>query len=403
MDQTAIGEFIAAKRKGKGLTQKELADKLNISEKTISKWETGHGLPEVSNMQPLCKELDITVTELLNGKENTKIKEDKVVDYIKYKEKKSKNKMLITILLSTLIILVVILGTYFFNTFNRIIIYELSGESEHFSYGPVLVMKSNMKNLLVEGDIDIKDGFIDENKIITISYYCEDQLIESHRQNSVSGVTSTYYYENNGYDEVFDEYKLKNIDKWKVIIEYETKEGNKQETIPLQIREVMKNNKLFYKKSEKLSSGNNSDYENITKEMDEELDQLKEELLKKGFTNTQNQEYVKKTENGEFNVQAILSKDLSTYEYFDKDYYVRFKPGFQTYWLTPRKNYLLGIHYTIPNDNYYCYEYKSEGQKVDCPSNIKELINNYKSIIEKEFKDIIPEKKYVLYSESNDE
>ena len=45
MDQSAIGEFIATKRKEKGLTQKELADKLRISEKTISKWETGHGLP----------------------------------------------------------------------------------------------------------------------------------------------------------------------------------------------------------------------------------------------------------------------------------------------------------------------------------------------------------------------
>lgn len=403
MDQQLIGEFIATKRKEKRLTQKELADKLNISEKTISKWETGHGMPEVSNMQPLCSELDITVTELLNGKESKKIKEDKVVEYIEYKEKKTKKKLLITLILSTLIILVIILGTYFFNTFNRITVYELSGESNHFSYGPVLVMKSNMKNLLVEGNIEIKDGFIEENKILTIYYYCEDQLIEGHKQNLQNGITSSYYYEDNGYDEVFDEYKLKNIDKWKVIIEYETKEGNKQETIPLQIQEVMKNNKIFYKKSEKISSGNKTEYEKVEKEMAEELDKLKEELLNKGFTTTGNQEYKKKTNNGEFRVQAILSKDISSYEYSDKDYYVRFEPGFQKYWLTPRNNYYMGIKYSILDNSYYCHEYNEENKNIDCPSNTKELISKYKSIIEKEFKDIIPEKKYALYSEFDDE
>ncbi len=55
MNQEKIGKFISKERRNKNLTQKELADKLNISEKTISKWECGKGLPEVSLMQPLCK------------------------------------------------------------------------------------------------------------------------------------------------------------------------------------------------------------------------------------------------------------------------------------------------------------------------------------------------------------
>ncbi len=68
MDQKLTGQFIAKVRKEKGLTQKELADILLISDKTVSKWETGGGLPEVSLMLPLCKELGITVNELLSGK-----------------------------------------------------------------------------------------------------------------------------------------------------------------------------------------------------------------------------------------------------------------------------------------------------------------------------------------------
>ena len=67
MDQIKIGRFIAELRKEKNLTQRQLAELLNISDKTISKWECGKGLPEVSLMLPLCEILEITVNELLCG------------------------------------------------------------------------------------------------------------------------------------------------------------------------------------------------------------------------------------------------------------------------------------------------------------------------------------------------
>ncbi len=67
MDQIKIGQFIAQLRKEKGLTQQQLADKLLISNKTVSKWETGKGMPEISLMMPLCETLGITVNELLSG------------------------------------------------------------------------------------------------------------------------------------------------------------------------------------------------------------------------------------------------------------------------------------------------------------------------------------------------
>ena len=67
MDQKKTGAFIAQMRKEKGFTQAELADALLISDKTVSKWETGKGLPEVSLMLPLCETLGISVNELLTG------------------------------------------------------------------------------------------------------------------------------------------------------------------------------------------------------------------------------------------------------------------------------------------------------------------------------------------------
>ena len=68
MDQIQIGKFIASERKKQQLTQQQLAERLGISNKTVSKWECGNGFPDVSILQPLCKELRVDVTELLAGK-----------------------------------------------------------------------------------------------------------------------------------------------------------------------------------------------------------------------------------------------------------------------------------------------------------------------------------------------
>ena len=68
MDLQVTGKFIKEQRKLKGLTQSELASKLLVSEKTISKWECGNGFPDTTLILPLCKELDISANELLSGK-----------------------------------------------------------------------------------------------------------------------------------------------------------------------------------------------------------------------------------------------------------------------------------------------------------------------------------------------
>jgi len=69
MDQIKIGRFISQKRKEHGFLQKDIAERLGISEKTVSKWECGGGMPEVVFMEPLCTLLGITVNELLAGED----------------------------------------------------------------------------------------------------------------------------------------------------------------------------------------------------------------------------------------------------------------------------------------------------------------------------------------------
>lgn len=68
MNLIKTGKFIAEIRKSKKLTQVMLAEKLNVSEKTISKWECGNGFPDTSLILPLCEQLDISANELLSAK-----------------------------------------------------------------------------------------------------------------------------------------------------------------------------------------------------------------------------------------------------------------------------------------------------------------------------------------------
>ena len=67
MNQLVTGKFISLKRKQKNLTQEQLAEKLGVSNKTISKWETGKCMPDYSIVKSLCAELDVTIAELMDG------------------------------------------------------------------------------------------------------------------------------------------------------------------------------------------------------------------------------------------------------------------------------------------------------------------------------------------------
>ena len=67
MDLNKVGAFVAECRKTKGLTQKQLAEKLGVTDSAVSKWERGNSLPDATLMVPLCEFFGISVTELLNG------------------------------------------------------------------------------------------------------------------------------------------------------------------------------------------------------------------------------------------------------------------------------------------------------------------------------------------------
>ena len=95
MDQVKIGRFIAQRRKSVNLTQAQLAEKLNITDRAVSKWETGKTMPDTSIMLDLCDVLKISVNDLLSGEKinmenNEQKNEQLLLDMAKELEKKNK-------------------------------------------------------------------------------------------------------------------------------------------------------------------------------------------------------------------------------------------------------------------------------------------------------------------------
>lgn len=98
MDLIKIGKFISTKRKEKNLTQEELAEKLNITDRAVSKWERGLSLPDADKMLDLCNILDINVNELLIGEDNMKDEKKRTDELLieLAKQEEIKNKKLMT-------------------------------------------------------------------------------------------------------------------------------------------------------------------------------------------------------------------------------------------------------------------------------------------------------------------
>ena len=99
MDYIKIGKFIACVRKEKNMTQAELAEKLSITDRAVSKWERGRGFPDASILLLLCETLDIQVNELLVGekierKDYNKVAEKTLLEFYEREEKQNKNLLL---------------------------------------------------------------------------------------------------------------------------------------------------------------------------------------------------------------------------------------------------------------------------------------------------------------------
>lgn len=206
MDQEKIGKFILELRKDKKMTQQELADKIGVTDRAISKWENGRGMPDISLMKPLCEILDITLNELISGekidkKEYQKKSDENILKTIKYTNKKTKffKKFLICLISVFLILILMFIIDVRKMNQNEEVVFSTWG----FDYFPAINLNDEeieiaVRNYLIEkGDNESKhyDG---EKTFVSMRVFLLDEVTKDDYYNFYAWVLEgKYYLENN--------------------------------------------------------------------------------------------------------------------------------------------------------------------------------------------------------------
>ena len=292
MNQEKIGKFIADLRKHKKLTQTELAKRIGVSNKTVSKWECGNAIPDYGVFENLCKEFNITVNELLNGEKDKK--DDKVIgEYMKMKGKENRNRIIIISIISVLVVLCSFLGIYFINSYDKTNMYRLYGSNADFSYTNGFLVTSNIKNIFQTGNLLIKNEDIKEKDIVD-KFFTIKINDEYYKLYNYTGMF--LQIENFGEDIVVPvdkvEYMPENL---YLIIEYINKHEIIVDKIKVQSKKIFSNNKFINIKAD---SKNVINFEFVDLKKMFDPFKYKEQLLKEGFEETGDEEIlVKKSKN----------------------------------------------------------------------------------------------------------
>ena len=264
MNQEKIGKFISELRKEKKLTQDQLGEKLNINGKSISKWETGINMPDISNLFMLAKIFEVSVNELLSGERNVnkEITDANIMNIANYYKANTRNKIklfLLMIIILITIIIFLISNTYFVNNFGKNLIYKVSSNTPEYIVNGYLIINPK-ENIFIIEDVLYQGndlGTSKEPKIKNIKYSLKlgnDKYLsyENHdiNKNSVlSEVLDTLSFsiveeKDNNTNIIETNSELKDI---KFLIEYNDNEKNMKEIeIKLNLKNIYTNNKLSY-------------------------------------------------------------------------------------------------------------------------------------------------------------
>ncbi len=278
-----FGNFITELRTSKNLTQIQLAKKLHISNKTVSKWENGRGMPDVSLLLPLSEALGVSVTELLMSEkiESENINKSKVekmtITTLEESKKKYTGKFhkLLTIFIVAIIFLILIF--YFFTTFNSVRLYRIRLNDEDFEITNGTFMRTMVKNVFELGEIKyIGDEEIDSNNMY-VRIYAKDNDNEIVIFDGL--YTPIYIHEGFGYEEYFND-RFEDLIQNNLYIEihYKTIDGEEREKVSkLLVSLDFANNKLFNQKDDRIEINNDS------KTSFNETDEMIDKLLANGF------------------------------------------------------------------------------------------------------------------------
>lgn len=261
MDLIKVGKLIAKCRKEKNMTQEELAEKFNITDKSVSKWERGINAPDITILNDLCKELGISVDELLSGEKDLVSKEEKdkiTIDAINYYNKISRHKSFIKLAAIILLITFTFLLLFTINNYNKCLVYSITSKDDNIKANGFIIFNQSEKIMILnniiyndkyEGtdfqkkvkSIDIKVAT--DNKVVFILY--ENNYNEDINLSDVLKTININLIEKNENDqEIINKNDLSNM--YLIINYYDSKDKKNELKFELNFDQEFSNNKLFY-------------------------------------------------------------------------------------------------------------------------------------------------------------
>lgn len=245
MDLSKMGKFIAQSRNKKGLTQKELAEKLGIGDKSVSKWERGVNAPDISLLQNICIELDISLNDLLNGENNSK-EESGQIDAIKFYSLKSKNKIISTFTIIILLLVLIFTYIYDINNYKKFEMYNVRSLNEKVNINGYLVLNKK-RNIIFINNIEYIDKFEGTEEDITnsmdiylyvnnkIIYSYKYDLFEQNREEKITDILNKSYIYVNDFSSSKENKKIDEFNNMIILIKYQTKNIEKEIKIPIKV------------------------------------------------------------------------------------------------------------------------------------------------------------------------
>ena len=229
-------------RKKRDITQKELADLIGVSDRTISKWENGSTVPDLETIKKLCNELGISPDSIVKSEKNYK---DRLQDF-KRMVGKFINYILKNIFLISFIVVFILLLTYFINNYNTIRIYNLTYESKNITFKDGYFFKTKVLNIITINNIKLeKINYEPTSTKIELYTYLNGDKHVIYESNSLNNI---YIEESKSYSDLLTKDVIENIKNNLYIKVYTTDIDNNNYSYEskLILKQKLNNNKLCY-------------------------------------------------------------------------------------------------------------------------------------------------------------
>lgn len=229
-------------RKKRDITQKELADLIGVSDRTISKWENGSTVPDLETIKKLCNELGISPDSIVKSEKNYK---DRLQDF-KRMVGKFINYILKNIFLISFIVVFILLLAYFINNYNTIRIYNLTYESKNITFKDGYFFKTKVLNIITINNIKLeKINYEPTSTKIELYTYLNGDKHVIYESNSLNNI---YIEESKSYSDLLTKDVIENIKNNLYIKVYTTDIDNNNYSYEskLILKQKLNNNKLCY-------------------------------------------------------------------------------------------------------------------------------------------------------------